>query len=283
MNILVFNRGGFAERQYNAHARRVAAAGGIIQDGDAITRRYELYGKLGISPRRHYSALGGVLLNNDAGTLKVQTWFDLNNTSPVDATQVATANQPTWSLDADTGFNVPLFDGNKVLTVDDLGILNGQQAGTIFTLAKDTNRTAGDSAHVAVQIRPNTESGARLSILTRATTNVFSTQGKVLDAASTSAVSQASADGYHALASIAVYVANSLVNYVDGVTASTTMGGAGTTSATNSSSITIGSNLLFTAKLPGSVAEVIMDRTALSVVNLDAFRTFLRRYYPTLP
>lgn len=276
----------FAGTQLNLLDARVTADGGIIVDRDFTYNLYRLFFDqfAGVVPRRVYSAKSAVKLNDlGGGDVRVQTMYDLNNTSPVNAVQGTAANQPSWTVDSDTGFAIPTFNGDKVFTVADLGILNAQQAGTIFAIAKDTNRTAGDTAHVVTTIRPNGATGARLGLLSRSTTNVFASQGVVLDASATSTVTQTSADGYHALASIAVYVANSLVNYVDGVTASTTMAGAGSTSATDSSSITIGSNLTFTAKLPGMIGEIILDRTAFSVAQADALKAFYKRYYPTLP
>jgi hypothetical protein len=276
----------FAGTQLNLLDARVTADSGTIVDRDFTYNLYRLCFDqfAGVVPRRLYSSNAAVKLNDlGGGDVRVQVMYDLNNASPVDAIQTTAANQPSWIVDADTGFAVPTFNGDKVFTIADLGILNAQQAGTIFAVSKDTNRTAGDASHNVVIIRPNTESQQRLAILSRLTTNIFASNGKVLDAATSASITQTSADGYHALSSIAVYVANTLVNYVDGVTASTTMAGAGTTSATDSSSITIGSNLTFTAKLTGMIGEIILDRTAFSVTQLSALRTFYKRYYPTLP
>jgi hypothetical protein len=281
----------FANAQYNLLSARVTADNGTLVDRNFTTNLYRLCFDqfAGVVPRRLYSAKSAVKLNDlGGGDVRVQVLYDLNNASPVDAIQTTAANQPAWSLDADNGFNGLLFDGsNDFMNINDLPIFNAQTAGTSIAVTKDLARTTGDSAHNVLFISTGaTATVTRHGIVTRnAALNNFGATARKLDADTLAASTTASLDGYNFLANLSIWAANTLTLIANATTATAAnfSSGGGVVSATDSLAFTIGAINATTNRLNGYIGEIVIDRTAFSLAQIAALRTFYKRYYPTLP
>jgi hypothetical protein len=281
----------FANAQYNLLSARVTADGGTLVDRNFTTNLYRLCFDqfAGVVPSRLYSAKSAVKLNDlGGGDVRVQVLYDLNNASPVDAIQTTAANQPAWSLDADNGFNGLLFNGsNNFMSINDLPIFNGQTAGTLIAVAKDLARSAGDATHNVVFISTGASATfSRSGIITRITsTDFFGANGRRLDADTTVISSSASSNGYNFLANLSIWAANTLTLISNGTTATSAnySSGGGIVSASDSLAFNIGAINATTNRLNGYIGEIVIDRTAFSLTQIAALRTFYKRYYPTLP
>jgi hypothetical protein len=286
----------YRNQQFQTYQARVLADGGIIQYPDYVQQWYQLDYELGVLAtggftglgwRRKYNAMAGVKLNNIAGTDYVQTMYDLNNASPVDALQTTAANQPLWGTDASlpSGIRAPIYDGsNDFMSINDLGIFNAQAAGTVIASVKDLNRTGGDTAHFAVNITTATGTG-RAGLLTRSGTNIFSVAGRRLDADSASVSTVASQDGLNLIQGLYVWGGNLIQGVFNGIAAAsaTFASGAGLTSATDSTLYHLGSVSGSTNRLNGLITDHTAGRIVATTAQLASLRALEKSFYPALP
>jgi hypothetical protein len=280
-----------ASENTNRFVERVAVDNGIIQDVTFVYETYKLFYELGLpigEPqgfRRVYDALAGVKLNNQGGNDYVQVMYDMNNVSPVNAVQGAATSQPLWDTDADlpSGVRTPRFDGvNDFLTVNDLGIFNAQSAGTLSAIAKDTNRTGGNTNHNVITI--TTGGGSSRAVLNTRDlgNNTFNAVGRRLDSDSVAlSTRNPSMDGFNQLTGLFVWGEN-ILQLITNTTAQTSApysSGGGITSATNSTVFNIGAVNQF----PGIITSVAASRVALSTAQNTALYNFRKQFYRSLP
>ncbi len=219
----------------------------------------------------------------------VQTWYDFENTSPVNAIQSTAANQPYYGLDSSLPSNVRglTFDGsNDVMSVADLGIFNAQAAGTLIASVKDANRTGGDASHRTIFINGATGNSRSLLGTRTAGGNNIAAQGRRLDAdASTGQSFTASFDGLNYLVGSFVWGGNLIQLNLNGsaITSGTFVSGAGSTSATDSTIFNIGAESTASNRLQGIITDIAAGRIVLTSAQLAAFRALERSFYPALP
>lgn len=305
MNILFFSQSGaarYANEQFAAFANRVLSDGGIIQRPDYVYQMYKLLYELGYSAgggaplqiRRMYDALAGVKLNNVSGTDYVQTMYDFGNTSDarVNAVQTTAANQPLWATHATlpAGIRAPQFDGsNDIMTIADLGIYNGQAAGTLTVIANDFARTGGDADHAAIFIsRGDLATSTRSALFTRGggSANSFTAAGRRLDADSLrNSSNSASADGLNRLTGLFVWGGNTLQLITNGTaqTATTFSSGAGPTQTNDSLAFTLGAVNATTARLNGIIPHAMAARIVLTSDQNAKIRELQKSFYTSLP
>jgi hypothetical protein len=285
MNIALFDNS-LARTATRQYVNRVIADGGIIQSERYVFDFYRLmYRVFGGIPRRVYSDLAGVKLNNVAGTDYVQTRYDMNISSPIDSVQTTAANQPLWGTDVDTSFRVSGFDGsNDFHSVNDLGIFNNQGVGSLYSLAKDTNRLGGDAGHIIMFIsRADNAASSRAALQTLSATSQFSINGRRLDAGGLASVTPASSDGVNSLVGFFNWSGNLLTGILNSVSGTANFGGGGLTTNADSLNFSIGAINSTTGRFSGIIPVSIADRSLFTTAQITALNAFNRRYFPTLP
>lgn len=292
MDILLFGLNAYKERakkEANLYADRVIADGGIVQDRYATQQYYEvLLRQFGTVPRRVYSALAGVKLNNVLGLDYVQTMYDMNNTSPVNAVQATAANQPLWGTDVNTSFRVPRYDGsNDFLNVQDLAIYRNRTNGTSFFICHDTNTAGGDANHTV------------LSVYAGSATNRFTLTSRTGGSARFQSISRRN-DAGSQVGSGTINTASGFVSA--GQRANWGSGGGvvcfqnkvisieglftgldTATSDTNSQFVTLGARTVSADRFIGVISEIILDISSYSQPQINALHDFHKQFYTTLP
>ncbi len=202
--------------------------------------------------------------------------------------QSTAANQPLWGTHATlpSGIRAPQFDGsNDFMSVADLGIYNGQAAGTLTAIVHDFARTAGDATHVAIQITGGTGL-TRSAMFTRlSAANNFTVAGARVDGETVVTRTSASADGLNRLTGLFVWGGNTLQGIFNGVATATTTftGGAGITSPTDSTLFNIGATNATTNRLNGIIAHAMAARIVLTTDQNTALRNLQKQFYTALP
>ncbi len=268
-----------------------AGASGTFRTGITMSSSGDVIGIWGAQLQTGTIATDYIPTTNIAASATqnyVQTWYDFENTSPVNAIQSTAANQPYYGLDSSLPSNVRglTFDGsNDVMSVADLGIFNNQAAGTLIACVKDANRAGGDIVHDVIHITTS-GGGVRAAVATRNTATNFGARGRRLDADTVAlSTSAGSNDGLNVLVGSYIWGGNTLQLNVNGTPASsaTFSSGAGSTSATDSTLFNIGANNSTTNRLQGIITDIAAGRIVLTSAQAAAFRALERSFYPALP
>jgi hypothetical protein len=285
-NLLLFSGSGKARVEARKFMARVQADGGIVVSPDYIESLYSFCYKTFTSfPRRLYSARAGVKLNNVLGVNYVQTMYDLNNDSPIDLLQTTAANQPAWAVEGVSGYLMPSYNGTTAkMSLGDLGIYKNQGTGTIVSVFKDVVPTGGAASHVVINVRPNTDVGSRLGIISRVSGDVANIQGRRIDGASTIVVNLGAITTAFQYANARGDWTNGQIRGgLNGSNLNTAIGSSGNTSDTDSAFIIIGNNNAETAGLSGFIPELLLSRMLYTTDQLTALNNFYKRFYPSLP
>jgi hypothetical protein len=281
MNVALFGSGK-AKRAYRTLEARVLADGGIIQSPEATLEYYTfMYRTFGYVPRRVYSALAGVKLNDIAGTDYVSKMYDMNPISPIDAEQTIEASQPLWDVDADCSHRIVRFNGtNNYLTVNDLSILQNQPFNSIFAV-KNTTYPQVDIG-VVFRMMFSTAS-AKLSL--EVTAGNDSLVARRTESDSTASVQTLDTTvGFATNAGVANWAGNSLEFFRDKETlgSATFSSGAGNSDSNLLTRFWIGGANAANRYYNGIVSEFIADRSIYTQAQINALHDFMKQFYPTL-
>ena len=179
-------------------------------------------------------------------------------------------NGPTWEADGITFAN----STHHINVPSAVGLFNNQSAGWSVTAAIDSDRTGGDSTHIALTATVGTGAGGRVTIATRnGGSNQFVAGGRRLDADTFAPSVSTSTSAWTHLECRSDWGAGNAQLVVNGTaqTSAAYSSGAGNTSATDSQTVMIG-NGPAGAGLPGTISFALMCRTLPSLDDTERFR-----------
>lgn len=214
----------------------------------------------------------------------VTTWTDSSGNANDFVTD---STNPTFKTNIVNGKPVVRFNGTSggddLKNTTALSLLNNVGSATIFAVCSDTNSGGGTAIHPVVHISTGTTiTNPRASIFTKNTSAQFISTGRRLDADTGVQATSTFSSGFHTLVNDSDWTNNALQIYVDGVagTSGTYSSGGGSTSATNSLGIELGS-LTTSFNFPGDIAEVLVYVPKLSSTDRQSVEGYLRTKYAT--